>query len=242
MGRLSRRNALRALCIALTVVLTPASSFAIDGGGLAGRNRLSEATVGIGTLVTGSGAVSLSRCSGVLIAPSLVLTAAHCVSGDPVASAVVFYDGAEPVRRPIPVASLARYAVPANLPPQYASFIQLSLDTAVLRLASPVRGRAPIPISHGAQPPQGLRLAGAGLSHEGVGVLKVTHLDPVFVSSTGLIVAQTRGSTVCKGDSGGPVVADGPRGPMLWGVASAIVTSGAPCGRVVIIAPAAPNL
>jgi len=47
---------------------------------------------------------------------------------------------------------------------------------------------------------------------------------------------------VCRGDSGGPVVADGAGGPVLWGVASSVLTSRPPCGRVVVIAPAAPNL
>lgn len=226
--------------VGLLVIAGPA--LAIDGGAIAGRNRLSRATVGISTLVAGSGSIGVSRCSGVLIAPSLVLTAAHCVEDNPVAAAVVVYEGARAVRPAIAVRSLARYgAVPGDLPANYAGLLQLSLDTAVLRLASPVRGHAPLRISRGGTPPVGLRLAGVGLSHEGVGVLKTTPLQALLVTSTGLIVAATRGSEVCKGDSGGPVVADGPQGPVLWGVASAVLTTHAPCGRVVVIAPAAPH-
>lgn len=227
--------------LALAPAATPAR--AIEGGYVAGHNALSRATVGIGTFSGGNGeAIGVARCSGVLIGPSLVLTAGHCVANNPFAAAVILYDGSKPVGRAIPVRTVERYAGnPSDLPARYASLATLSLDTALLRLARPVRDRAPLHLGRGRAPAR-LKLAGTGLSPEGLGTLKTTPLDPLLMTSTGLIVAQTRGSTVCRGDSGGPVVADGPGGPTVWGVASAVLTDSPPCGNVLLVAPALPRL
>ncbi|KQP29701.1 hypothetical protein ASF49_16245 [Methylobacterium sp. Leaf104] len=43
--------------------------------------------------------------------------------------------------------------------------------------------------------------------------------------------------------AGAALAIDGgaPAGPVVWGVASAVLTSRAPCGPVVMVAPALPN-
>jgi len=47
----AKRTALSAASFLSAMTLLGTPSFAIDGGSVAGRNRLSQATVGIGTLV-----------------------------------------------------------------------------------------------------------------------------------------------------------------------------------------------
>ena len=243
--RSHRRELLLCACLFECLLLTQ-SAQAIEGGAPARRgDSVARATVTIGTLVGNAEAIGLNRCSGVLIAPNLVLTAAHCVRGNALAAAVVFFDGPRPVSPPVRVAAVARYAVSAEaVPSEYVSRLSdLSLDTAVLRLEGPVAGRRPIPIARRTDRlPNRLRIAGAGLSGERAGILKTASLQPIAVTRSGLTIARAVGALVCQGDSGGPVVVEGPRGATVWGVASAVITREPPCGDTLVIAPANPAL
>lgn len=236
------RLAALAACVA-ALLAGGHSARAVDGGSLARANdRLARSTVGLGTIREGEQGLGLTRCSGVLVAPDLVLTASHCVQNDPLAALVVFYGGSRPVPPFYPVQAITRFGVQeGDAPDEFlARLQQLSLDTAVLKLASPARGRTPLRItSVGRSPlPSRLRLAGIGLSGEGAGTLKTVQLRPVLFTNTGLTIARAEGALICSGDSGGPVVADGKQGPVLWGVASAVLTRQPPCGDTVVIAPA----
>ena len=215
---------------------------AIEGGAMAGgRDALTRATVAVGTLGRSDeddDKVNLTRCSGVLIAPSLVLTAAHCVGDNPLGAAVMFYRGSRPVRPAYRAAAVARYVVERD-DDIGVNLSNLALDIAVVRLAAPVRDRAPVPLARASGLPGPLRIAGVGLSGGEPGTLKTARLVPLAVTGSGLTLARAVGARVCIGDSGGPVVTGGGR---LWGVASAVITRSPPCGDLVVIAPAGQRL
>lgn len=166
-------------------------------------------------------------CSGVLIAPDLVLTAAHCVL-QRAAYRVVAVDSAFRQRGVMAVAAALHPAfVPGTTPRT-----QPGVDLAILKLSQPL-GLDFVPLDPRAAatvgPGEPVELAGFGATAESARgtarVLRRTQLvslgtlqvaNRVLVVADSQRLAATSGAGACRGDSGGPIL----RGRQLLGIVS----------------------
>jgi hypothetical protein len=149
-------------------------------------------------------------CSGVVIAPDVVLTAAHCVAGSGEFRIHWRADDGEPVL----ISPAARVIHPLFVSNSVAER-RRSVDLALLRTPTDLPGRfGPIALS-AAAPGKGeaITLAGYGVSREGdarsTGIFRSVGLSVVepYGRSTILLWASgPRGAGACEGDSGGPIM------------------------------------
>ena len=239
------------LVAALSLVVATAVPAAALSGGSPARpgDRLTKATVFITSLTpSGRNKAQISNCTGVLIERQLVLTAGHCLSELEGPSLVVaqFFDRTNKISTTIQVASGA-------LHPDYAGRASaddpkpelLGADLAVLKLAEPAPAdREPIALSRNSVEAAKMKsvLAGAGLrvpSDEGSGgQLRVARVSAEVVTRGPTAVALgAAGGSICRGDSGGPVVSSGG----LWGIVIAIVRRKSLCNSTVFMAVLDPS-
>lgn len=206
------------MALAALLTLGPSPGQAIVGGA-EDQGPLSRATVMVLSSLSGV-------CSGVVVAPDALLTAAHCVTGAPgpagAAGAVeyrVHYrdENGRPVfLRPSAIAVHPGYdarAIKGRRP---------SIDLALLRLPEPLPARFGTAALSVASAPAGLALAagGYGVTREGdarsMGVYRTARLAAVEPHGASRILVWAEGSGaadaatgVCEGDSGGPIAREG---------------------------------
>jgi secreted trypsin-like serine protease len=212
---------LATLSIAAAALLSAEPALAIVGGGAASTDGVGRAIV---TIVGSRG----NSCTGSVIAPKVVLTAAHCVQ--PGADyRIVDYSSGQPTLQ-----NVTRVAIHPGFKVDAMLAHRATADVALLQLEQPAKGKVPavvgmpdIPIAAGGR----FTIAGIGVTVRGdgksggtiraaglvatgkPGTLQIRLVDPVGGGTRD-------GLGACTGDSGGPVFADKQGGPVIIGVIS----------------------
>ena len=208
--------------IAGLALLLSVPAHAIVGGGAPSTEGVARSVV---TIVGSRG----NFCTGAVIAPKLVLTAAHCVQ--PGADYKIVEYGAD--RQPS-LQDVRSVAIHPGFNLQAMQAHRATADVALLQLGMPAKGKTSavlgmpnIPILVGSR----FTIAGIGVTVRGdgksggtirlaglvatgkPGTLQIRVVDPVSQGTR-------EGLGACTGDSGGPVFEDKESGPAIIGVVS----------------------
>lgn len=233
----------RSSVIVLAGILLACATLASSTHALYGGADLAPAEAGSLALLRWRKGSWSGTCSGALIAPDAVLTAAHCVRSATLGELTIrSIQVGHPRARPEP-ATLLR----AEVHPQFdAQHPELGHDLAVLRLVRPVTRAQPMPLAPLndnvmlAGPP--IRILGFGVTRSGgrgsarLQGATLESLSPFHCFSGDVQgMAQTRfcaaspDAGVCPGDSGAPAILDVGGVPSVVGVISMAVDNQSRC-------------
>jgi len=207
--------------IAALTLLAAFPAYAIVGGGAPSAEGVARSVV---TIVGSRG----NFCTGAVIAPKIVLTAAHCVQPGADYKIVEYGAGQPTLQQVKSVAIHPAFKMDAMLAHRATA------DVALLQLGAPAKGKTPTPLGMPNTPilvGSRFTIAGIGVTVRGdgksggtiriaglvatgkPGTLQIRLVDPVGQGTRD-------GLSACTGDSGAPVFEDKPNGPAIIGIVS----------------------